>query len=109
MYALIRGTGSFIGVFSSKKTMQTIIELLIKEDCEKNGRPCGNFNFRWIQFKADQPWFTINGIESPKETNALLSLSTMHTEKFTHKVMTDWSTGKIISMDGKETTNVNSK
>lgn len=106
MYALIKGTGMFIGVFSSKKTMQTLIELLIKEDHKKNGGPCGNFNFRWIKFKADQPWFTINGVEPPAETNALLSLSTMHTEKFTHKVLTDWSTGKIISLDSDRTTNI---
>ena len=106
MYALIKGTGSFIGVFSSKKTMQTIIETLIKEEYEKNGGPCGNFNFRWIKFKADQPWFAINGKEPPVETNALLSLSTMHTEKFTHKVMTDWSTGKVLSIDAENTTNV---
>lgn len=106
MYALIKGTGSFIGVFSSKKTMQTIIETLIKDDYEKNGGPCGNFNFRWIKFKADQPWFTINGVEPSKEATALLSLSTMHTEKFVHKVMTDWSTGKIISIDAENTTNI---
>ena len=106
MYALIKGTGIFIGVFSSKKTMRTIIETLIKDEYEKNGGPCGNFNFRWIQFKVDQPWFAINGVEPPKETNALLSLSTMHTEMFTHKVMTDWSTGKVISLDAENTTNV---
>ena len=105
MYALIKGTGIFIGVFSSKKTMRTIIETLIKEEYEKNGG-LGNFNFRWIQFKADQPWFAINGEEPPVETNALLSLSTMHTEKFTHKVMTDWSTGKVLSMDAENTTNI---
>lgn len=106
MYALIKGTGMLVGIFSSKKTMQTIIETLIKDDYEKNGGPCGNFNFRWIKFKADQPWFTINGVESPKEANALLSLSTMHTEKFVHNVMTDWSTGKIISIDAENTTNI---
>ena len=85
--------------------MEELINLIIKDNYENDGY-YGNFNFRWIKFKADQPWFTINGVEPPAEANALLSLSTMHTEKFTHKVLTDWSTGKIISLDSDRTTNI---
>ncbi len=105
MYALIRGTGMFVGIFSSKEKMKLVIETLIKDNYENTGT-YGNFNFRWIRFKVDEPWFSINGIEPPKETKALFYLSTMHDEKFTHKVMTDWSTGKIISMDSNKTTNI---
>ena len=108
MYALIYKAGSFLGVFSSKAHMQVVIKQIIKDAYETDG--CyGNFNFRWVKFNINEPWFTKDGKEAPKETKALLSLYTMHDEKFIHKVMTDWSTGKIISMDGKETTNVNSK
>jgi len=106
MYALIRRTGSFIGLFSTKKRMQMVIEQLIKDDYEKNGSPCGNFNFRWVKVNVDEPWFTKDGEDAPKESNAILSLYTMHEEKFTHKVQTDWSTGKIISIDSDRTTNI---
>ena len=100
--------GSFLGVFSSKKRMKEIIEILIKDDFEKNGH-YGNFNFRWVKFNVDEPWFTIDGKDAPKESSAILSLWTLHDEKFTHKVKTDWSTGKVISLDADCTTNVNEK
>ena len=106
MYALIKGTGNFIGIFSSKNNMQIVIEALIKDNFEKNGGPCGNFNFRWVKFNVDEPWITKDGKEASKEASAILSLYTMHGEKFTHKVMTDWSTGKVISMDAENTTNI---
>ena len=83
-----------------------VIEQLIKDDYEKNGSPCGNFNFRWVKVNVDEPWFTIDGQEASKESLAILSLFTMHEEKFPHKVMTDWSTGKILSLDAKNTTNI---
>ena len=108
MYALIYKTGMFIGFFSSKKKMQIIIEAMIKDSYEKTGHN-GNYNFRWVKLNVDEPWFTKDGKDAPKETNAILSLFTMHEEKFIHKVKTDWSTGKIISMDGNNTTNVNEK
>ena len=108
MYALIRRTGSFVGIFSTKKKMQMVIEQLIKDDYEKNGY-YGNFNFRWVKLNVDEPWFTKDGKDAPTETRAILSLFTMHDEKFTHKVKTDWSTGKIISMDSDCVTNVNEK
>ena len=104
MYALIKGTGMFIGFFSTKKKMQIVIEELIRSDFEKDGH-YGNYNFRYIKLNIDEPWFTKDGKAAPKETNALFSLSTIHDEKFTHKVLTDWSTGKILSMDAEKTTN----
>lgn len=109
MYALIRKNGSFVGFFSSKNKMQTVIEALIKDDYETNGSPCGNFNFRWVKLNIDEPWFTKDGKVAPKESNAILSLYTLHDEKFTHKVMTDWSSGKIISLDSDKTTNIDFK
>lgn len=105
MYALIYRTGSFLGVFSSKEKMRTIIETIIKDNYEESGT-YGNFNFRWVKFNIDEPWFTIGGVKSSNESRAILSLYTMHEEKFTHKVMTDWSTGKVISMDAESTTNI---
>lgn len=108
MYALMYKAGSFLGLFSTKKKMTIIIETLIKDDYEKTGH-YGNFNFRWVKLNVDEPWFTKNGKDAPQETNAIVSLFTMHDEKFTHKVKTDWSTGKIISLDGDSTTNVNER
>lgn len=108
MYALMYKTGSFLGLFSTKKNMQIVIDTIIKDDYEKNGY-YGNFNFRWVKLNVDEPWFTKDGKDAPSETRAILSLFTMHEEKFIHKVKTDWSTGKIISMDGDSTTNVNEK
>lgn len=105
MYALIYRTGSFLGVFSSKEKMRTIIETIIKDNYEDSGT-YGNFNFRWVKFNVDEPWFTIGGVKPSNESRAILSLYTMHEEKFTHKVMTDWSTGKVISMDAESTTNI---
>lgn len=105
MYALIYKSGSFLGVFSSKEHMQVAIEQIIKDHYEIDG--ChGNYNFRWIKFNVNEPWFTKDGKEPPKETRAILSLYTMHEERFIHKVKTDWSTGKIISMDSDNTTNI---
>lgn len=105
MYALIYKTGSFLGIFSTKRKMQELINIMIKDSYEKDGH-YGNFNFRWVKFNVDEPWFTKNGKSAPKESNAILSLFTMHEEKFIHKVKTDWSTGKILSMDGDSTTNI---
>lgn len=105
MYALIYKTGSFLGVFSSKAKMRAVIETLIKDKYEDSGT-YGNFNFRWVKFKVDEPWFTIGGKDPSNESRAILSLFTMHEEKFTHKVMTDWSTGKILSFDADNTTNI---
>ena len=105
MYALIYKTGSFLGVFSSKAHMQVVIEQLIKDHYETDG--ChGNYNFRWVKFTLNEPWFTKNNGAAPEESKAILSLFTMHEEKFIHKVKTDWSTGKIISMDSDSTTNI---
>ena len=105
MYALIYKAGHFLGVFSSKTHMRVVIEQIIKDAYEKNGYH-GNYNFRWVKFTLNEPWFTKDGKEAPKETSALLSLYTMHDEKFTHKVKTDWNSGKVISMDADNTTNI---
>ena len=37
---------------------------------------------------------------------AILSLWTMHSEYFTHKVKTDWSTGEILDMDADSCSNI---
>ena len=49
------------------------------------------------------------GKKAPEETRALLSLHTMHSEKFIHKVKTDWSTGEILDMDADTTNNLNDR
>lgn len=105
MYALIRRSGSFVGIFSSKENMRLVIEALIKDSYETNGYH-GNYNFRYIKFNVNEPWITVDGNDAPKETTAILSLSTMHTEYFTHCVKTDWSTGKILDMDSDKCTNI---
>lgn len=107
MYALIYKSGMFLGVFSSKKTMRIVIEFLIKDQYETNGYH-GDYHFQYVKFNPDEPWITSKD-EAPKETRALLSLSTMHSEKFIHKVKTDWSTGEILDMDAETTNNLNDK
>lgn len=84
--------------------MRIVIEQIINDEKETNGTPVGNMSLRYIKFKPNCPWF--EGAEDMDAGRALLSLSTMHTEMFTHKVQTDWSTGKIISMDSDSTTNI---
>ena len=73
MYALMYKAGSFLGVFSSKAKMRTLIETIIKDNYEDSGT-YGNFNFRWVKFNVDEPWFTIGGKEPSKESRAILSL-----------------------------------
>ena len=108
MYALIYKGGYFLGVFSSKKTMRITIEALIKDQYESNGYH-GDYHFQYVKFNPDEPWITKDGEDSPVETRALLSLYTMHSERFTHKVKTDWSTGEILDMDAETTNNLNDK
>lgn len=105
MYALIYKGGMFLGVFSSKKTMKIVIEAMIQDQYETNGYH-GDYHFQYVKFNTDEPWITNTGESAPVETRALLSLSTMHSEKFIHKVKTDWSTGKILDMDGDKTNNL---
>lgn len=107
MYALIYKAGSFLGVFSSKKTMRIVIEAMIKDQYETDGYH-GDYHFQYIKFNPDEPWLTSKD-EAPKETNALLSLYTLHPEKFIHKVKTDWSTGEILDMDADNTNNLHDK
>ena len=107
MYALIYKGGMFLGVFSSKKTMRTVIEALIRDQYEKDGYH-GDYHFQYVKFNPDEPWITSKD-EAPKETCALLSLSTMHSEKFIHKVKTDWSTGEILDMDADTSNNLNDR
>lgn len=108
MYALIYKSGYFLGVFSSKAKMKQVIETIIKDSYEDTGYH-GNYNFRWVKLNVDEPWFSSGGVESSEESRAILSLYTMNTEMFIHKVMTDWSTGKILNMDANDTTNVNER
>lgn len=108
MYALIYKSGIFLGVFSSKKTMRIVIEAMIKDHYETNGYH-GDYHFQYVKFNPDEPWIIKTGEAAPVETRALLSLSTMHSEKFIHKVKTDWSTGEILDMDAKTTNNLNDK
>ena len=107
MYALIYKGGHFLGVFSSKKTMRTVIEYIIKDEYETNGY-YGDYHFQYVKFNPDEPWITSKD-EAPKETNALFSLYTIHSEKFIHKVKTNWSTGEILDMDADNTNNLNDR
>lgn len=108
MYALIYKSGMFLGIFSSKKTMRIVIEAMIKDQYERDGY-YGDYHFQYIKFNQDEPWITKTGKDAPVETCALLSLSTMHPEKFIHKVKTDWSTGEILDMDADTTNNLNDR
>lgn len=108
MYALIYKGGMFLGVFSSKKTMRIVIEALIRDQYETDGYH-GDYHFQYVKFNPDEPWIIKTGESAPVETRALLSLSTMHSEKFIHKVKTDWSTGEILDMDADNTNNLNDK
>lgn len=105
MYALIYKSGMCLGIFSSKRIMQAVIEEIIRGDYQKTG-VYGNFNFRYIKFNADEPWVVREDKVDSCEAGALFSFSTMHTEKFVHKVQTDWNTGKVLDMDAKSTTNI---
>ena len=108
MFALIKGTGMFIGFFSTKERMKFVIDEMIQDEYETTGYH-GNYNFRYVEFNLDEPWFCRDN-EYPAEVGkALFSLSTMHTEYFTHCVKTDWSTGEILDMDADDTTNLNKK
>lgn len=108
MFALINRCGSFIGIFSTIEKMQMVIKGIIQGDYEKNGYH-GNYNFRWIEFKMDEPWFNDKAEYNKEVGKALFSLSTMHEEYFTHKVKTNWNTGEIISMDADYTTDIYNK
>jgi hypothetical protein len=74
------------------------IEQRIKDALETNGKPCGNFHFRYIKVKPNEPWFSEDGEYHSEVGKALFSLSTMHTEAFPNEVETDWTTGKIIKL-----------
>ena len=95
MYALIRRE-MLVGIFSTKDHMRAVIEALVKEEIEKDGKPVGNMAFRYVKFKPNCPWFNDSAdIEAGK---ALFTFSTMHTERFPNVVETDWSTGEIIKL-----------
>lgn len=108
MYALIYKGGSFLGFFSSKENMRIVIEALIKDQYEKDGYH-GDYHFQYVKLNIDEPWITKNGENATKESNAILSLWTMHPEKFIHKVKTDWNTGEILDMDADKTNNLENK
>ena len=106
MFALIRGTGMLVGIFSTKEHMKVVIEELIENEYQTSGAH-GDYNFRYIEFEINEPWFSD---EYNKEVGqALFSLSTMHTEYFKHCIKTDWSTGQILDMDSDNTTNINER
>lgn len=96
LYILIKAS-MLMGIFSSKEMMKVVIEEYIKDNYQKNG--ChGDYHFRYIEFKPDQPWIE-DGTEFDETLGkAIFSLSTMHDEYFPNKVETDWSTGKIIKL-----------
>jgi len=108
MYALIKSSGMFIGIFSSKENMKLVIEALIKNSYQKNGY-YGNYGFRYAKINVNEPWITNNdNKDTSDEALAILSLSTMHTEYFKHCVKTNWSTGEILDMDSSETVSIDS-
>ena len=82
------------GIFSTKQKMQLAIEEHIKDSFKRTGRH-GNYNFRYIEMNVDEPWFSPSALYRADIGKALFSFSTMHTEYFTHKVETNWNTGKI--------------
>ena len=108
MYALIYKGGCFLGIFSSKEKMHEFIKMIIKDDYEKNGY-YGDFHFQYVKFAMNEPWFTPGGVDPSPESKAILSLYTMHPEKFVRKVKTNWSTGEILDMDAKTTSDINDK
>ena len=97
MYALIDNHSMLIGFFSSKKRMKMVIEALIKNHYEVDGYH-GNYHFRYVKMNLDEPWLTKDGEPAPAESNAILSLATMHPKKFIHEVKTDWNTGEILKL-----------
>ena len=84
MYALIKNQ-QLIGIFTSKKTMRNAIEELIKDSYKDTGVH-GDYHFRYTQFKLDEI------------SSELVSFFTMRTEKFEHKVETQWHTGEILRL-----------
>lgn len=96
MYLVIRASGVF-GIFSSKEYMRVAIEAYIKDFYEKNGVH-GDYHFRYIKFKPDEPWFDVKNPSKDDVGKALFSLNTFHDEYFTHKIETDWSTGEITKL-----------
>lgn len=106
MFILINGTGFMCGIFSTMERMIAVIEEGIKSHYESEGF-YGNFNYRYIECNLDEPYFSDTDEYKADVGRALFSLHTMHDEYFTKKVKTDWKTGKILSMDANDTTNVN--
>ena len=98
MYILIDNHYMLVGIFSSKDRMRIVIEELIKNRKEREGTPCGDFHFRYIKMTINEPWFTKDGEPCKSDANAILGFNTMHPEKFTNKVETDWFTGKILKL-----------
>jgi len=88
--------------------MRIVIEALIQSDYERTGNKSGCYHFRYAKINVDEPWFdnSSKNNEMSVDAKAILSLSTMHDEYFTHKVKTDWSTGEILSMDADSCSNV---
>lgn len=107
MYALIKGGGLFMGIFSSKKRMKEFIDGWIQLMYEKDGY-YGNFAFQYAKVTVDAVWAAAEDRLTGEES-AMDSLFTMHSERFIHKIKTDWSTGEVLDMDANETTNVNEK
>lgn len=97
LYLCIRASVLF-GIFSSLEHMQVAIEAYIKDTKETEGTPLGDFHFRYVEFEANEPWFTADGEWHSEIGKAMFSLSTMHTEYFINKVETDWSTGEITKI-----------
>lgn len=97
LYLCIR-TSLLFGIFSSLEHMQIAIEEYIKDTKETEGTPLGDFHFRYVEFEANEPWFATDGKWHAEIGKAMFSLSTMHTEYFTNKIETDWSTGEITKI-----------
>lgn len=96
MYILIKAS-MLMGIFSTKQKMRKVIEANIQDNYETKG--ChGDYHFRYIKCNLNEPWFSKDGKYNSEVGQALFGLSTMHDEYFTHKVETDWSTGKILKL-----------
>jgi hypothetical protein len=84
MYALIKNQ-QLIGIFTSKKKMKEICEVIIDDDYTDSGT-YGWYHFRYIEFE-------------PNEMNkAFFSLFTMHQEYFVNEIENDPNTGKILNL-----------
>ena len=97
IYILIDRNSLLVGIFSSKRQMKAVCEALIKDDYENTG-VYGDYHFRYAEFPLNAPWVEGTTKDMLSETKAMMSLFTHHREYFKHKIVNDFSTGKILEI-----------